>query len=130
MTTPLSRSAIPFNWGYADRLLDANAAASAITGGVIVWTYTVGANILARLEQSGIIVTGGAANATRAWIQVNRAGTQITVNEVISNGGVPYLTQNLAHDILLQAGDTVSLFYITAAIVVIAGSVLVREIDL
>lgn len=126
-----SRNLALLTGDYLDRPIDVVQSVGAPSAGAVLWTYTVGTNIQSRIEQTYVIVTGGAANAVRSWIQVNRMGTIIVINEVISNGGVPYQVQNLAHDILLQTGDIVQSFWIdgTAGTVVAMGA-MIREVDL
>ena len=125
-----SRAAALLIWDYFDRPIDVFASASAITAGAIIVTYTIGANIQSRLEASFILITGGVVNGTAIAVQINRMGVNQTLNILYSNGGVPYIYSTMSHDLLLQAGDTVILFYITPGVVFVQGGFSVREIDL
>jgi len=129
-----SRAAALLIGAYFDRPIDVtiDLTVPAATGFTIAATYTVGANVLAHLENTFIeISAGGAMGTAFVGIFINRMGVTPYVNRLINNAA-NYQNAPMVEDLLLQTGDTINLAYINTGAVglIINASFSVREIDL
>lgn len=135
-----SRAAALLTGDYVDRTIEATHATvvPAATGITIAWTYTVGTNIIARLEHSQqLIQTTTAVGLIRGRITVDRSGVQIPVSDFFSDvagaGIKPFGIVLFAHEIILLAGDIVRADYNNAEAALaktVQQSALIREINL
>jgi len=129
-----SRAAALLISSYFDRPQDVliDLTIPAATGFTVAATYTVGANILARLENTFIEITaGGAVGTSFVGIFINRIGVTPYINR-LTNNAANSQSAPMVEDILLQAGDTVNIAYVNTGAVGLGtvASFSVREIDL
>jgi hypothetical protein len=128
-----SRAAALMTGDHRDRLQDFGVSQLVGFGTpfTVAVTYTVGANIIARLEHTFLrLDIGGAVGTVSVEVLVNRSGVARQVNRLDNQAVVQNKPQE--HDLLLEAGDTVAVALTNAGAVdsFIIGHAFVREIDL